>query len=108
MKIPAAPRIAELGDPASQFRVARRYDEGEGVDKDHALEAAWYQAAAEQGHAMAQYNLGWMCFCGDGRERELPLGQAVAPDGGGPGCRQCAVGTRPVVPRPAWVQRTSS
>ncbi len=35
-----------------------RYAEGRGVDKDEAKAAQWYEAAAAQGLAQAQHNLG--------------------------------------------------
>ena len=34
------------------------YDGGEGVTQDKEKAVQWYQKAAEQGHADAQYNLG--------------------------------------------------
>jgi TPR repeat protein len=36
------------------------YDSGQGVAKDESKAAQWFAAAAAQGHADAQYNLG-MC-----------------------------------------------
>ncbi|EET45192.1 hypothetical protein NEISICOT_01187 [Neisseria sicca ATCC 29256] len=33
-------------------------NKGQGVRQDHAQAAQWYRKAAEQGHAVAQYNLG--------------------------------------------------
>jgi TPR repeat protein len=35
-----------------------RYDEGRGVTQDKSKAVQWYAAAAAQGHAEAQYNLG--------------------------------------------------
>ena len=36
------------------------YASGEGVPEDDAEAVRWYRLAADQGHADAQYNLGWM------------------------------------------------
>jgi TPR repeat protein len=37
------------------------YSQGQGVVKDESKAAHWFAAAAAQGHADAQYNLG-LCF----------------------------------------------
>jgi TPR repeat protein len=42
------------------------YDNGLGVTQDHAQAVAWYEKAAEQGDAIAQYNLGLMYVRGQG------------------------------------------
>ena len=42
------------------------YTEGKGVPQDYSEAAKWYRLAAEQGHADAQYNLGWMYDKGQG------------------------------------------
>ncbi len=47
---------------------------GEGVPKDYAEAEWWTRKAAEQGRAIAQYNLGWMYFFGRG----VPHGYAEA------------------------------
>ena len=39
---------------------------GDGVTKDKAEALKWYRKAADQGHAKAQYALGWMFANGDG------------------------------------------
>ncbi|WP_309295377.1 tetratricopeptide repeat protein, partial [Aeromonas caviae] len=36
------------------------YTKGQGVAQDNSQAMAWYRKAAEQGHAQAQYFLGWM------------------------------------------------
>ncbi|MBS0647807.1 MAG: sel1 repeat family protein, partial [Verrucomicrobia bacterium] len=46
------------------------YDKGQGVAKDEKEAAKWYQKAADQGHAKAQFGLG---FC-------YKKGQGVAKD----------------------------
>ena len=42
------------------------YDNDHGVPEDDKEALKWYRLAAEQGHAKAQYNLGWMYFNGNG------------------------------------------
>lgn len=43
-----------------------KYDNGEGVEQDHAEAVKWYLLAAEQGQADAQASLGWLYFDGTG------------------------------------------
>ncbi|MHC8509563.1 MAG: tetratricopeptide repeat protein [Rhodospirillales bacterium] len=47
-------------------RAANRYNNGDGVSQNYAKAIKWYRAAAEQGIAKAQYNLGVMYANGDG------------------------------------------
>ena len=42
------------------------YDQGRGVDVNYKKAIEWYEKAAEQGHAYAQYNLGNMYRNGHG------------------------------------------
>ena len=42
------------------------YRKGEGVHEDDAEAVKWYRKAAEQGYAMAQFNLGLMYYNGYG------------------------------------------
>jgi TPR repeat protein len=42
------------------------YATGQGVPKNDATAATWFSAAAEQGHAAAQYNLGFLYERGQG------------------------------------------
>jgi hypothetical protein len=42
------------------------FNNGQGVAKDPVEAAKWYHKAAEQGHASAQYNLGWCFMYGQG------------------------------------------
>ena len=57
---------AQAGDANAQFRVAVRYDSGQGARRDHAKAAQWYRRAAEQGHVPAQLLLGQMYESGWG------------------------------------------
>ncbi len=63
------------------------YADGEGVVKDLATAAYWYEAAAKQKHDRAQYNLG-MCFLSG-----LIAGAEVEVEGG---CRAAFEGLRVV------------
>ncbi|MGB7285301.1 MAG: peptidoglycan-binding protein [Salaquimonas sp.] len=46
------------GDGDALFEVARRYTDGDGVERNLEEAIVWYQKAAETGHAPAQYRLG--------------------------------------------------
>ena len=52
--------------PASQAEWAQRYEHGEGVPQDYGRALQLYCAAARRGHAMAQYQLGWIYANGRG------------------------------------------
>jgi len=55
------------GDPAAQFNLALCYKRGEGVEQsDSAAAAHWFLKAAEQGTALAQTNLGFAHYLGEG------------------------------------------
>lgn len=56
--LPKLKVAAEKGKKGAQYRLARCYDKGHGVAEDNALAVKWYQKAAAQGHAKAQYHLG--------------------------------------------------
>ena len=49
--------LAETGDAAGQNNVGVMYEGGAGVSKDDSEALLWYQMAAAQNHALAQYNL---------------------------------------------------
>jgi hypothetical protein len=49
-------------------------EKGQGVSKDKAEAVPWYRWAAEQGYALAQYNLGYMYANGQG----IPKDEAEA------------------------------
>jgi len=46
------------------------YENGQGVKQDHAEAVRWYRKAAEQGHAVSQYNLGVMYANGQGVKQD--------------------------------------
>ena len=56
----------EPTDPEKQFKLAKKYLEGEGVPQDNAEAVKWFRKAAEQGHARAQAVLGFMYANGRG------------------------------------------
>ncbi|MCB1420883.1 MAG: SEL1-like repeat protein [Nitratireductor sp.] len=49
---------AAAGDGNALFEIARRYTEGDGVDRSLETAATWYQKAADLGHGPSQYRLG--------------------------------------------------
>ena len=62
---------AELGGLDSQVALARLYSLGEGgLERDEAAALRWYTAAAEQGLAIAQFNLAIALARGDGVPRD--------------------------------------
>ena len=46
------------------------YDNGRGVPQDDKQAVDWYTKSAEQGYAVAQYNLGWMYYEGEGAPQD--------------------------------------
>ena len=59
-------RAAEHGDASAQFKMALRYDSGQGVPQNYTKAVEWLHKAAEQGFVKAQYNLGSMYYSGQG------------------------------------------
>ena len=53
-------------DSDNFFEQGDKYYRGKGVPQDFQKAAEWYQKAAEQGHAKAQFNLGVMYANGEG------------------------------------------
>jgi TPR repeat protein len=51
---------AEEGYLGAQCRLASMYFEGEGVTQDDKKAFKWFRKAAKQGHADAQFHMGWM------------------------------------------------
>lgn len=66
---------AESGSVKDQVGLARRYYNGDGVTKDDAKAAEWYQKAAEQGSDFAQYTLGAMYEKGEGVPKDAAKAQ---------------------------------
>lgn len=62
----AAPH-QDVGTPDGWYTLAKKYDGGEdGFPQDHVKAFEWYKKAAEQGHAEAQAQLGYMYEVGRG------------------------------------------
>ncbi len=59
---------AANGNPAAQRELGVAYDFGQGVERDYAEAAKWYQLAADQGDMIAQNNLGSLYHHGLGVE----------------------------------------
>ena len=58
---------AEKVDAQSQYLLGSMYADGEnGLPEDHAEAVRWYLRSAEQGFALAQFNLWLMYAAGDG------------------------------------------
>ena len=65
------------------------YDTGEGVAKDPREAVRWYRLAAAQGHAKAQYVLGFAYWAGEGvitDEREAYIWLSLAKANGDQRC----------------------
>lgn len=63
-------RSAEEGDAESQNRLAYRYYDGNGVEKDYAEAFKWWLKAAGQNHLIAQYNVALSYEKGEGIEQD--------------------------------------
>jgi TPR repeat protein len=51
---------ADAGDVEAQVKLARAYQDGNGVEQNDTLAAQWYRQAAEHANPAAQNNLGKM------------------------------------------------
>jgi len=60
---------AEAGNAASQFALAKAYQDGNGLSQDDVLAAKWCKKSADQGNAAAQDSLGTMYRLGAGIEK---------------------------------------
>lgn len=61
---------AAAGDMQAQLALADRYYKGEGVTRNTAKAALWYQRLADKGFVQAQLTLGLMHIKGDGVARD--------------------------------------
>jgi hypothetical protein len=59
-------KLAEQGDPVSQFALGRHYATGEEVKQDFGEAAKWFSKAADQGHVKSQGILGAYYMMGRG------------------------------------------
>lgn len=56
--------LAEKGDVKAQYKIALKYELGNGVSEDMTQAMKWYLKAAEEGDALAQYRLGLLYSSG--------------------------------------------
>ena len=63
---------AEAGDAASQYQLAERYAEADGVDQNYQTALKWARLAADQGNAKAQYRMASILFLGSAGESRQP------------------------------------
>jgi hypothetical protein len=63
--------VMEMFANAARQELGRRFEQGDGVTKDYVEAAKWYQKAAEQNYAPAQYNLGVMYQNGGGVTQDV-------------------------------------
>ncbi len=61
--------LARGGDVRAQYMMGRMYSEGEGIQKNDAEGAKWYQVAADRGDIVSQLSLGTMYVNGRGVAR---------------------------------------
>ena len=61
-------KAAEQGDADAQYKLGKRYEDGNGVESNEVAAVKWYRKAAEQGDATAQYELGRRYATGKGVE----------------------------------------
>ena len=66
---------AERGDLDTQHHVGACYATGDwDGPKDAAQAIQWYTRAAEAGHPLSQYDLGFMLMLGEGTEKDIEKG----------------------------------
>lgn len=78
--IPYLERSANLGDFSAQYKLASMYYRGEGVPKNSAIAAKWYQMASMHESPLAaspRLQLGFMHLEGDGVEKDYVLAYAL-------------------------------
>ena len=63
--------LAKQGNLAAQIELANSYRKGIHVTQDYKTAVKWYTLAAEQGNALAQYNLGRLHYFGTGVPESL-------------------------------------
>ena len=70
MDIQNLTKAAKAGQAGAQFYLATKYQFGKDVAKDEKQAFAWYKAAADQGLAAAQLNVGRMLADGIGTKKD--------------------------------------
>lgn len=72
---------AEAGDADAQYAMGSLYSDGLAVPRNYRKAAQWFGRAAEQGHAKAEFSLGFLTYYGAGRDESegpVPSNPAVA------------------------------
>jgi TPR repeat protein len=69
-EIPQLEIKGEAGDVEAQVKLARAYQDGNGVSQNERLAAQWYRRAAERGNAIAENGLANMYRAGSGVEKD--------------------------------------
>lgn len=78
LDVPAVEQRAATGDAEALFQLADAYERGDPVEQDLEVAAQLLQAAAQRGHAGAQYRLGLMQAAGIGIDPDPVQGLAWA------------------------------
>ena len=73
MDINSLTKAAKAGQAGAQFYLATKYQFGKDLPKDERQAFAWYKAAADQGLAVAQLNVGRMLADGIGIKKDEVL-----------------------------------
>jgi TPR repeat protein len=69
--------LARQGNAEAQYLLGVMHTQRKGVTRDYGEAAAWYRAAANQGHGLAAFNLGFMYYYGAG-EADNAVAQDIA------------------------------
>lgn len=69
MDLASLTKRADAGDPVATALLGFMYESGVRVKQDYAAALRLYLVAAEQGNALAQKNLGFMYFYGNGTKK---------------------------------------
>ena len=73
MDIHSLSKAAKAGQAAAQFYLATKYQSGKDVAQSHQHAFSWFKAAADQGLAAAQLNVGRMLADGIGTKKDETL-----------------------------------
>ena len=69
---------AKRGEVFAQYYIGHLYENGIDIQKDCSKAAYWYRAAADQGHTDAQWRFAWLCYLGNGIQRNSLLAKSYA------------------------------
>jgi TPR repeat protein len=74
-KFAADVKAAEQGSAEAQYKLAKMYEDGDGVAKDAVKAVEWYRKAADQGNEKAQIFLGLMYHRGEGVTKDVAMAE---------------------------------